>query len=115
MRNDNYRKYSNNSPSGLVGYTVNMSQGCDSFDEAAVVREFREYRAELAEKVVMMRHVEMPQSWLLVRRCDNSRYFDRGRWKTKRNIRQRFGKRYSAPGTLFTATYWPAPINYTTL
>ena len=67
-------------PSFLVDYTVNMSQGCNSFDEVAAVREFREYRAELAEKVAMMRHVEMPQSWLLVRRCDSSSYFDRGRW-----------------------------------
>jgi len=72
------------SPTGLVPYTVNVSQGCDSFDEVAVAREFREYRAELAQKVVLMRHVEMPQSWLLVRRCDSSRYFDRGRMKTKR-------------------------------
>jgi len=45
----------NTSPTGLVPYTDNVSQGCDSFDEVATVREFIEYRAELAEKVVMMR------------------------------------------------------------
>ena len=108
LKRVNESRIKNNTiPSGLVPYTVKVSQGCKGFDEVVAVREFREYRAELAEKVVMMRHVEMPQSWLLVRRCDSSRYFDRGRWKAKKNIRRRFGKYYSAPGTLFTATYDP--------
>lgn len=48
------------STTGLVHYVGNMSQGCVGFDEIVTVREFREYRAKLAEGVVMMRHVEMP-------------------------------------------------------
>ncbi|GAJ11711.1 unnamed protein product, partial [marine sediment metagenome] len=36
---------------------------------------------------------------------DSSRYFKGGRKKAKRNLRKRFGKNYSAPGTFVTLTY----------
>ena len=92
-------------PTGLVPLAINWSQGFDVFDEDKAVIEFREYRAELAEKVIVMRNVEDPTLGVIIRPSDSSRYFEGGRKKAKRNIRKRFGKNYSMAGVFVTLTY----------
>ena len=101
------------SPSGLVLITSNKSQSYGESGEvltddeimACEAEEFAEYIDELEEKRVLLRHREEPERGLIVKPSDSSRYFERGKWKTQRNIRTRFGRHYRAPGTFVTLTY----------
>lgn len=100
-------------PNGLVLCTSNRSQsygeseGLLTYDEimACETENFVEYIDELAEKAILLRHVEDLNRGVIVKPCDSSRYFDGGKRKAKRNIRTRFGIHYKAPGTFLTTTY----------
>ena len=48
-------------PTVLVYRTVKVPPGCEEFDELKDARAFHEYRAELAEKAVLMRHLADPR------------------------------------------------------
>lgn len=101
------------SPNGLVLSTNNSSQSCFerdgllTLDEimACEAEDFVDYLDELAEKAILLKHVEDPQRGVIVKPSDSSRYFPGGKRKAKRNIRTRFGKHYKAPGTFVTTTY----------
>ena len=103
----------NVAPSGLVLYTSNASQSYDGNGELLTYDEimeceaenFAEYRDELAEKAILLRHREDPERGVIIKPSDSSRYFPGGKRKAKRNIRTRFGKHYKAPGTFVTLTY----------
>ncbi len=100
-------------PTGLVVYTSNRSQSYDEperllTDEdimACETENFVEYIDELAEKAILLRHVEDFNRGVIVKPSDSSRYFEGGKRKAKRNIRTRFGIHYKAPGTFCTTTY----------
>ena len=100
-------------PSGLVLYTSNASQSYGETGELLTYDEimeceaenFAEYRDELAEKAILLRHREDPERGVIIKPSDSSRYFPGGKRKAKRNIRTRFGKHYKAPGTFVTLTY----------
>ena len=100
-------------PNGLVVYTSNRSQSCVESDElltdedimACETENFVEYIDELAEKAILLKHVEDPNRGVIVKPSDSSRYFEGGKRKAKRNIRTRFGIHYKAPGTFCTTTY----------
>lgn len=106
--NSNY-----SSPTELVLYTSNKSQGCFEGDELLTLDEimacetenFVEYIDELAEKAVLLKHIEDPNRGVIIKPRDSSRYFPGGKRKARRNIRTRFGKHYKAPGTFVTLTY----------
>ncbi|MFC1917836.1 hypothetical protein ACFLXH_04210 [Chloroflexota bacterium] len=101
------------SPNGLVLYTSNTSQSCVEPDELLTYDEimecetenFAEYIDELAEKAILLKHVEDPERGVIVKPSNSSRYFPGGKRKAKRNIRTRFGIHYKAPGTFVTMTY----------
>ena len=103
----------NKAPSGLVLYTSNASQSYGESGELLTYDEimeceaenFAEYRDELAEKAILLRHREDPERGVIIKPSDSSRYFPGGKRKAKRNIRTRFGKHYKAPGTFVTLTY----------
>jgi len=94
-------------------YTSKSSQSCVesesmlTSDESMMceTENFLEYLDVLAEKAVLLRSVENPSKGLIVKPCESSRYFRGGRKKTKRNIRKRFGRNYTAPGVFLTVTY----------
>ncbi len=100
-------------PSGLVVNTSNTSQSYAepeellTYDEImACEREnFAEYIDELAEKAILLRHLEDPKRGVIVKPSSSSRYFPGGKGKAKRNIMTRFGPHYKAPGTFVTTTY----------
>lgn len=101
------------SPNGLVLYTNNTSQsyvetdGLLTLDDIMVceTENFVEYIDELAEKAIILKHIEDPQRGVIVKPSNSSRYFPGGKRKAKRNIRTRFGIYYKAPGTFATLTY----------
>ena len=100
-------------PSGLVLYTSNTSQsygeagGLLTYDEImeCETEKFVEYLDELAEKAILLRHVENPERGVIVKPSNSSRYFPGGKRKAKHNIRTRFGIYYKAQGTFVTLTY----------
>ena len=100
-------------PSGLVLYTNNTSQsyvepdGLLTLDDimACETENFVEYIYELAEKAILLKHIEDPQRGIIVKPSNSSRYFPGGKRKAKRNIRERFGIYYKAPGTFVTLKY----------
>jgi len=101
------------SPNGLVLYTNKSSQSYVETDELPTIDEimacetenFVEYIDELAEKAIILKHIEDPQRGVIVKPSNSSRYFPGGKRKAKRNIRTRFGIFYKSPGTFVTLTY----------
>ena len=102
-------------PTVLVLYTNNTSQSYIERDEMLTPEEnmlcetenFLEYLDRLAEKAILMRSRIEPDKGLIIKPCESSRYFNGGRKKTKRNLRKRFGRNYTAPGVFLTLTYDP--------
>ena len=100
-------------PNGLVLYTNNSSQSYVETNEVPTLDEimecetenFAEYIDELAEKAILLKHIEDPKRGVIVKPSDSSRYFPGGKRKAKRNISTRFGRHYKAPGTFVTTTY----------
>ena len=100
-------------PNGLVLSTNNSSQSYGEAGElltidevmACLTEDFVDYKDELSEKAILLKHVEDPKRGVIVKPCDSSRYFPGGKRKAKRNIRTRFGVHYKAPGTFVTTTY----------
>jgi len=100
-------------PYVLVYNTNNTSQRRFEREELLTIDDeivcetenFLEYIDILEEKLVLMRSRVNFDKGLIIRPCESSRYFEGGRKKTKRNLRKRFGKNFTAPGVFLTLTY----------
>ncbi len=70
-------------PNGLVLYTNNTSQSCVEPDGLPTLDDimecetenFVEYIDELAEKAIILKHIEDPQRGVIVKPSNSSRYF----------------------------------------
>jgi len=78
---------------------------------AAKVRAFREYRQELAGKVIIMENRACPSTVKVIRQADSSRYFPEGRKRLRAKILRRMGRWSSGAGVLLTCTYDPKLIS----
>jgi hypothetical protein len=97
-------------PGGPLGPAVHgVSDG--EVSEDARVRAFKEYREELADKVVIIQNRGDKEMVKVIRQADSSRYFPEGRRRIRGKIYKRMGKWWNCPGYLLSCTFDPKMIS----
>jgi len=101
-------------PSVNVG-KANFAVSDDGVSEDVVseskVSVFREYRDNLADKVVVVQNSADKSVVKVIRQADSSRYFPEGRRRIKARIFKRMGGFYSCNGLMVTLTFDPKLIS----
>jgi hypothetical protein len=77
----------------------------------ARVESFREYRSNLADKVVIVLNRADKSVVKVIRQADSSRYFPEGRRRIRAKIFKRMGRWSSCPGLMLTFTFAPELIS----
>jgi len=75
------------------------------------VRAFREYREELADKVVVIQNRADSSVVKVIRQAESSRYFPEGRRRMRAKIARKMGGFYSCNGYLLSLTFDPKLIS----
>lgn len=75
------------------------------------VEAFREYRSNLADKVVIVQNLADKSLARVIHQADSSRYFPEGRRRIRAKISRRMGKWQSCHGLMLTFTFDPKLIS----
>lgn len=93
---------------GLDRMPVNVGNRDFEVDK---VSEFREYRKELTDKVIIVKNSHDNSTVKVIRQSDSSRYFPEGRRRIRARILKRMGGFYSCAGLMVTLTFDPKVIS----